>query len=120
MRQSQRRLLPGLAVKDMGNWVSVYSAAPAIPGSILRNIAKAAGVFLYSGGGDKKATYMSSNFFAVYSQSGGAEKIDFPGQYTITEVLPMNGVVPSPIKSNTITVNLNLNQTRMFRLESGL
>jgi hypothetical protein len=42
------RSKPGLAVKNMGTWTSIYCAAPNIPAPVLRGMARFAGVHLYN------------------------------------------------------------------------
>jgi len=67
---------PGLVVKEMGNWRSIYSAAPVLSWELMRNIARYAGVHLYCEAGDM--LWGNRYFLAVYSQSEGQHTIHFP------------------------------------------
>lgn len=67
---------PGLVVKEMGGWRSVYSAAPVLSWEVLRNMARWAGVHLYTDGGDM--VWANNAFVAVYPQSDGPRTIRLP------------------------------------------
>jgi hypothetical protein len=67
---------PGLVVKNMGSWHSIYSAAPVLSWELMRNIARWAGVHLYNEMGDM--VWGNDRFLAIYSQSEGIHPIYFP------------------------------------------
>jgi len=67
---------PGLLVKTMPGWTSVYSSAPILPASLLRNIARAAGCHIYSDVGD--VVYANRNFVALYAPGGGSRTLRLP------------------------------------------
>jgi hypothetical protein len=67
---------PGFAVKDMGGWKSVYSAAPNLPAPVLRGIADYAGVHLYSKEGD--VLYALDELLAVHTVKGGSRTFRLP------------------------------------------
>jgi len=67
---------PGLVVKDMGSWRSIYSAAPLLSWELMRNIARYAGVHVYNEAGDM--LWGNRRFLAVYSQSEGEHILQFP------------------------------------------
>ncbi|HEY5913253.1 MAG TPA: beta-galactosidase [Verrucomicrobiae bacterium] len=64
---------PGLLAKRLSRWTSVYSSAPILPVSLLRNIARAAGCHIYSDAND--VVYASRRFLAIYSPAGGERTI---------------------------------------------
>jgi hypothetical protein len=64
---------PGLVVKNLPHWVSIYSSAPILPASLLRNIASAAGCHIYSDGPD--VVYANREFLGMYSPDGGKRTI---------------------------------------------
>jgi hypothetical protein len=66
---SRGRAHPGLAVKDMDGWKSIYCAVPNIPAPVLRGMAEYAGVHLYSEDGD--VLYAAPNLFSVHTIAGG-------------------------------------------------
>ena len=71
---------PGLLVKRLSGWTSVYSSAPIVPAALLRNIARAAGCHIYSDAND--VVYASRRFLAIYSPTGGERTIQLrhPGR----------------------------------------
>jgi hypothetical protein len=73
---SQGNCRPGFAVKEFGNWRSVYSAAPNLPASVLREIARFAGVHIYSDAGD--VLYANRSLLGLHSVSGGERVIRLP------------------------------------------
>ena len=73
---SQGRCLPGLGVKELGSWRSVYSAVPNLPAPILRGVARYAGVHLYSEAGD--VLYATPQLLAVHTSGGGARRFCLP------------------------------------------
>ena len=66
----------GLVVKDMGTWRSVYSAAPVLSWKVMRNIARWAGVNIYSEMGDM--VWGNDKLLVIYSQSEGQRTVRFP------------------------------------------
>ena len=71
---------PGLLVKRLSRWTSVYSSAPILPAALLRNIARAAGCHIYTDAND--VVYASRRFLAIYSPTGGQRTIQLrrPGR----------------------------------------
>jgi hypothetical protein len=74
---------PGLAVKTVDGWRSIYSAAPLLPWPLMRNIARFAGVHIYDGDGDM--LWANNNFLAVYSQQAGKRTLRFPKPCDVTD-----------------------------------
>jgi len=73
---SQGNCRPGFAVKEFPGWKSVYSAAPNIPANVLRNIARWAGVHVYSDSGD--VLYASKSLLGVHTLAGGTRVFKLP------------------------------------------
>ena len=73
---SQGNCRPGFAVKEFPDWRSVYSAAPNLPASLLREIARWAGVHIYSDAGD--VLYANKSLVGVHTLAGGARTIKLP------------------------------------------
>ena len=67
---TQGRCKPGLALKVMEGWTSIYAAAPNLPAPLLRGIARHAGVHLYNEQGDVLTA--TPDLLAVHTVSGGA------------------------------------------------
>ena len=75
---SQGRCKPGLCIRDMDGWRSIYSAAPNLPAALLRGIAAHAGVHIYSGEGD--VLYACGGLVGIHSVKGGARCLRLPAQ----------------------------------------
>jgi hypothetical protein len=76
---------PGLVVKKVGNWTSIYSSAPILPAALLRNIAQAAGCHIYSDGGD--VVYAGGDFLGIYSPQGGRRTFRLPNHSDVFDLL---------------------------------
>lgn len=76
---------PGLVVKKMPGWTSIYSSAPILPAALLRNIARAAGCHIYSDGGD--VVYANREFIGIYSPAGGRRTVHLPQRSQVTDLL---------------------------------
>ena len=75
---SQGNCRPGFAVKEFPGWKSAYSAAPDIPANVLRNIARWAGVHVYSDAGD--VLYANRSLLGVHTLAGGARVFKLPAR----------------------------------------
>jgi hypothetical protein len=64
---------PGLVVKKLDGWTSIYSSAPILPAPLLRNIAREAGAHIYSDADD--VIYANDGFVTIYSPKGGTRTI---------------------------------------------
>jgi hypothetical protein len=73
---SRGRCVPGFAVKRFPEWRSVYSAAPNLPASVLRGVARFAGVHLYEDQGD--LLYACRQLLGVHTVKGGARVLKLP------------------------------------------
>lgn len=76
---------PGLVVKKMAGWTSIYSSAPILPAALLRSIARAAGCHIYSDGGD--VVYANREFLGIYSPAGGKRTVHLPQRSDATDLL---------------------------------
>jgi hypothetical protein len=95
---------PGLAVKRVSNWTSIYSSAPIVPASLLRNIARTAGCHIYSDGGD--VVYAGGEFLGVYSPQGGRRTFYLPRRSNIIDLLA-NRIVARDVDQFDETLELN-------------
>jgi hypothetical protein len=73
---SQGSCVPGMGVKELPNWTSIYIASPNIPAPVLRGIARFAGAHLYNEDGD--VIYVSHNLLGVHTVSGGQRTFRLP------------------------------------------
>jgi hypothetical protein len=83
---SQGRCKPGLGVKEFADWASIYAAAPNLPSSVLRGIARYAGVHLYSDAGDvlyATSPTSGAQLLSVHTVAGGERTFALPGQVEV-------------------------------------
>lgn len=102
---------PGLVVKKVGNWTSIYSSAPILPAALLRNIAEAAGCHIYSNGGD--VVYADREFLGIYSPSGGHRTIHLPERTDVLDLLNSRVLAHNAMKFD---VDLEPNTTLLLGL----
>ncbi|MGE4358200.1 MAG: hypothetical protein AB7E08_06620, partial [Candidatus Omnitrophota bacterium] len=67
---------PGLCVKKFPNWTSIWSGAPNLPSSLLRNIARYAGCHIYDEGDDQ--IFASEKVLAIHTRYAGERTIKLP------------------------------------------
>ena len=75
--------LPGLCLKKMDGWTSVYSAAPCIASSLLRTLARRAGVHLYVD--EDAVVYANRSLVSVTMVEPGKRTIDLPEPATVKD-----------------------------------
>jgi hypothetical protein len=76
---------PGLVVKQAGGWRSVFSSAPILPSALLRGIARAAGVHIYSDADD--VVTANRNFLCIYAPKGGSRTVRLPQRATVVDLI---------------------------------
>jgi len=101
---------PSLAVKELGNWRSVYSLLP-LTRELLAGLCRYAGVHVYSETFDP--FFANKSFVMIHTASAGAKRIVLPGRYDVTEVLS-GQPVGSGIR--TIETDLPAGVTKIFRV----
>ena len=74
---------PGIAVKTLDGWTSVYSAAMQLPPSVVRNLSRSAGVHVWLETDD--ALYTDGQFVGVHAATDGEKVIHLPGRFQVTE-----------------------------------
>ncbi len=95
---------PGLVVKKMPGWTSVYSSAPILRAALVRSIARAAGCHIYSDADD--VVYANRNILAIYAPGGGTRTIKLPRKSKAVDLLDNRTVVegatefPLTLKAN--------------------
>ena len=101
-----------LAVKDMGEWTTIYSSVPAIPAEILRNLLKQYDVHMYSES-TNDAIFANDNYVAINATYGGEKEITLDGTYAVYDVFNMTTY---SLSTDKITFTMKDNSTRLFRL----
>ena len=76
---------PGLVVKQLRGWRSIFSGAPILPSSLLRGIAREAGVHIYSDADD--VVTANRNFLCIYAPKGGTRTVRLPHRATVVDLL---------------------------------
>jgi len=74
----------GLAVKRFDDWTSIYSSAVTLPTGLLRAIADAAGVHIYSRRDD--ALYVNASFLGLHTRTAGRRRLSFPRSTDVFDV----------------------------------
>jgi hypothetical protein len=107
---SRGRCAPGFAVKQFPQWRSVYCAAPNLPASVLRGVARFAGVHLYDDQGD--LVYACRQLLGVHTVRGGPRVLRLPSRVEVAYDL----IAGKTIAEDTAEIALELApaSTRLF------
>ena len=103
---------PGLAVKEMGDWTSVWCGVPPVPSALLRGIARAAGVHIYDDAEDFVCA--NSAMVAVHARYAGERTIRLPRRCRVVDAFTGEEVGAN---IDSFTVPLRKYETRMWWLE---
>ncbi len=99
------------AMKDMGNWTSVYFPGYAVQGSVIREFARQAGIHIYYDYNDG-FFYSNKNFIVFGSgEEGGKRKISFPKKVTVYDVFKQEIIAKNV---DTLTLNLEPRTTNIY------
>jgi len=74
---------PGLVVKQLPQWRSVWCGVPDVPATLLRNIARTAGVHIYTDSDD--VLYANRFMVAVHTRQAGKRTIHLPNKATLID-----------------------------------
>jgi len=99
---SQGNCKPGFAVKAFPEWRSVYSAAPNLPASVLRGVARFAGVHIYSDAGD--VLHASRQLLGVHTAGGGRRTFVLPRRVEVVHDLFENRTVAQNASEFEVTL----------------
>lgn len=112
---SQGNCRPGFAVKEFPAWRSVYSAAPNLPASVLRNIARWAGVHIYSDAGD--VLYANNSLLGIHTLAGGRRVFKLPRRApTVFDIFTRRAVARGATEFEVI---LEPRSTILYRIGDG-
>lgn len=107
---------PALAVREFGNWTSIYSAFPGLNAEFLQAIAKYAKVHV-ANPNTLDSTYYSDKLLAVHTATGGARTLYAPGKYRNQATELFTGRKYSIDKNGAFNVELKDIDTYLFLLE---
>jgi hypothetical protein len=97
-----------LVAKKMDNWRSIWCGVPNIPADLLKEIARSAGVHIYSESDD----YLVANRYMVslHAKEGGEKTIYLPRKMKVTDVF----------SGKIIAANADKFKVRMEKAETGI
>jgi hypothetical protein len=102
----------GLAVRNMGDWVSVVSAAPLAPKGLLRNIAREAGCHVYTD--FLGQTFHCENYLGLFFHADGPCRIRLPRPATVTDICT-EAVLAK--KASEVTVQAEIDKALLLHWE---
>ncbi|MEM4590795.1 MAG: beta-galactosidase [Nitrososphaerota archaeon] len=102
---------PGFCLREFPDWRSIYIAAPKIPVTILRNIAKYAGVHIYSE--DSDVIYANQYFLSIHSRKPGTKVIKLPSATHVYDIISETYIATD---TSEFSVKMGPNETRLFLL----
>ena len=109
------------AVKDLGDWRSIYIGSKILPANILRSIAREAGVHIYLEDGDyiwpfrkNDIIYANKNYLAIVAEVEDNKRILLPKVYK-TVMDAFSGEVLAN-NSDVVELIMTAGETRIFKL----
>jgi hypothetical protein len=104
--------LPALAIRNHTNWKSVLSLAPGLPPELLRGIARAAGIHVYSEGNDP--IYIGKGLVGIHAAKTGEKVVSLPHPAAVTEMFSGESLGH---RSAEIRRQMRAGETLLFRLD---
>ena len=105
---------PGLVMKKQQGWTSIYSAAPILPAALLRNLARSAGVHIYSDAGD--VVYADRNYVSIYAPTGGKRTVHLRQSARVTDAVAGKVIAES---ARDFPLEMAPNSTVILRVEGN-
>lgn len=103
---------PGFAIKQMGNWTSIYVSSLGVPSDVLRALAKNAGCHIYNSD-DDIIIYASRHFLTVHSRHAGKRHIALPEKSDVYDLFERRIVAENV---NSFDVDIPAKSTRLYYL----
>lgn len=101
-----------LAVKDMGNWTSVFSTIPCYTTEMVRNILKKYDIHTYSDNLND-VIFSNTNYVGINCAYGGEKTLHLDGTYAVYDVFAQTTY---SLSTDTIEFTMDDNSTKLFRL----
>jgi hypothetical protein len=102
---------PGLVVKTMDGWTSIYSGAMTLPPALMRAIAREAGVHIWLETDD--ALYTDGQFVGLHAATDGEKRLVFPSPCEVFDAFTGK---PLPASGNVVILNLKRAETALVQL----
>lgn len=103
---------PGLLIKELDGWRSVWSAAPGLPSTLLQHFAKMAGVHLYAERGDQ--VFVGDGWLGVHACLDGDLEIRLPLE--AAEVIEQHTGKVIARQADRLTVTTRRGETLLWKL----
>jgi len=103
---------PGLVVKKMDGWTSIYSGAMQLPPALMRAIARSGGVHIWIETDD--ALYTDGQFAGVHAATDGEKRLNLPTACKVGDAISGR---PVAVNGQTVTLNMKRAETILLRLE---
>lgn len=101
-----------LAVKDMGDWTSIFSAVPCYTTEMIRNVLEQCDIHIYSENLND-VIFANSNYVGINCAYGGEKTIRLDGTYAVYDVFAQKTI---SLSTDTIEVTMDDNSTKLYRL----
>jgi hypothetical protein len=104
-----------MAIKDMGDWKSIYCVTSDMPAKVYRELAAYAGVHIYNEQDD--TLYANSSYVCIHPSSAGSRTIEWPEAVDVYDALAEG----SSLATNTTSYTRSYQQgeTKIYRYESA-
>lgn len=106
--------LPGLVVKRLPGWTSVYSSAPVPPAALLRNLAKGAGVHIFVDSDD--TVYANAGLLSLIVDEPGPRTVTFPKPVSLDDLFVGESVAEQVTE---LKVDMPEKSTRLWHVRAG-
>ena len=103
---------PGLFLKKNRDWTSIWSVAPNMPSALLRNIAKNAGVHIYSDNDDQ--IFASEKLIGINALYAGTHTLRLPAKRNVYDALD-GKLLGEGIDSMTFDLKLGENRLLIIK-----
>ena len=108
----------GLVRRNLGAWTTVYSSAPKLPTTLLRDLAAQAGVHCYLRTPEPHdVIYANRSLVALCVSEPGPRRVVLPRACDVFDLF--EGGKPIATAAREFTVTLARNQTKLFRLSES-
>ena len=102
---------PGLVVKRLGDWTSVYSSAPLLPARLLRNLAIEAGAHVFVDSDD--TVYANRSLLSLVVDEAGIRHVHLPKAATVEDLFGGEVIAEN---ASEFDVHMSAKSTALWRL----